>query len=123
MVGHDLFVYEMVYIGGKAFHTSIICCIAVSNLDNCYPSIKINQLKNVKYSSNQSKQSINSAIKPITSSYRIFHHLQEDLVSQELMVVVDIGLHLLLHSRPRDFFLFSFFLHQIMWVFGFDHLC
>ena len=47
----------------------------------------------------------------------------EDLVSQELMVVVDIGLHLLLHSRPRDFFLFSFFLHQIMWVFGFDHLC
>ena len=32
----------------------------------------------------------------------------EDLVSQELMVVVDIGLHLLLHSRPRDFFFFFF---------------
>ena len=59
----------------------------------------------------------------ITQSYLTFSPF-EDLVSQELMVVVDIGLHLLLHSRPRYFSLFSsFFLHQIMWVFGSDHLC
>ena len=51
--------------------------------------------------------SVSSAGISITQSYLTFSPF-EDLVSQELMVVVDIGLHLLLHSRPRDFFFFFF---------------